>query len=619
MKKIDAYHGVLGKVSNPAEYVGGELYEIQKDKADVSVRFAFVFPEIYSIGMSNLGMRILYESLNRCPDIWCERVFAPAPDMSEKMREHGIPMTALESGDRLTDFDIVATTLQYELCYPTALHVFDLAGIPLYARERGEDMPILVAGGPCTYNPEPVAEFYDIFSIGEGESALVELGLLYKKMKDEGSYSKTAFLHEAAKLRGFYVPSLYDVSYLPDGRIERYTPRYDDIPTRITKRIVENLDEAPYPTRPVLPYSETVHDRIVLELYRGCIRGCRFCQAGMVYRPIREKSPALLCEQARRLYENTGYDEISLISLSTSDYSQISELTDGLLSWTDEKNVSLSLPSLRIDSFTEELMRKISGVRRGGITFAPEAGSQRMRDVINKNVCEQDLLRAVSIAYSFKKESVKLYFMQGLPTETYTDLDGIADLASKAVGAFYQLPKEKRGRSVKVTVSVSAFVPKPFTAFQWEAQDSLEVMKQKQQYLREKITDRKIVYHWHDAEVSRVEGIISRGDRRLAPVFVMAAREGSAYSAWSEYFDYGKWMDYFARAGIDPDFYSCRVRSLDEVLPWDIIDCGVTKAYLRSERRKAYAEETTPSCAEHCSGCGADQLGGNTKWCKKKS
>ena len=618
MKKIDAYHGVLRQVTNPGEYVGGELYEIQKDKADVSVRFAFVFPEIYSIGMSNLGMRILYESLNRQPEIWCERVFAPAPDMREQMLTHGIPMTALESGDPLTDFDIVATTLQYELCYPTALSVLDLAGIPLYASERGEEYPILVAGGPCTYNPEPVAAFYDVFSIGEGEGALVELSLLYKKMKESGEYTKAAFLHEAAKLGGFYVPSLYDVCYNEDGTIKEFVAKYDDIPRRITKRIVEDLDAAPYPMNPVIPYSETVHDRIVLELYRGCIRGCRFCQAGMVYRPIREKSSETLCRQAKCLYENTGYDEISLISLSTSDYSQIEDLTDELLSWTDEKNVSLSLPSLRIDSFTEELMRKISGVRRGGVTFAPEAGTQRMRDVINKNVTEEDLLRAVTIAYSFKKESVKLYFMQGLPSETNEDLDGIADLASKAVGAFYRLPKEKRGRSVKVTVSVSAFVPKPFTAFQWEAQDSLSVMQEKQRYLRSRITDRKIVYHWHDAEVSRIEGVLSRGDRRLAPALVAAAREGMAYAAWSEHFSYDKWIEIFDRLGIDPDFYACRARSLDEVLPWDIIDAGVTKSYLVRERERAYAEKTTPSCAEHCNGCGADRLGGKTKWCKNQ-
>ena len=608
--------GILKSVTKPGRYTGGEFGQILKDKRDVSVRFAFCFPDTYEIGMSNLGVRILYEALNRVPYVWCERVYAPWVDMDAKMKEYGIPLTAHESGDAVVDFNIVAFTLQYELCYTTALHMLSLAGIPLYSRDRGEDAPIILGGGPCAYNAEPLADFFDIFSIGEGEEALVELCALYDEMKKSGTYTRKGFLRAAARLEGFYVPSLYEVTYHEDGTIKEYRPLYDDVPKKVKKRIIADLDTAPYPEKLVMPYIETVHDRIVLEVNRGCIRGCRFCQAGMVYRPIREKSPETLCHLAKCLYENTGYDEISLISLSISDYSEIVKLTDSLLDWTDEKHVSLSLPSLRIDSFSEELMKKVSSVRTGGITFAPEAGTQRLRDVINKNVGEEDLLRAVGIAFKNGKNNVKLYFMNGLPTETTEDVEGIAALASKVVHRFYQTPERNKARPVSVTVSVSCFIPKPFTPFQWEAQDTLESLKAKQEHLRECITDRKIRYNWHDAEVSRVEAVFARGDRRLSKALALAVEEGMMFDAWDECFSYEKWMDVFSRAGVDPDFYANRAFGLDEWLPWDVIDIGVSKEFLKRERARAYDAVTTPACSEHCSGCGANKLGGKNRWCK---
>ena len=608
--------GILKSVTKPARYTGGEFGQIIKSKADVSVRFAFCFPDTYEIGMSNLGVRILYEALNRVPYVWCERVYAPWVDMDEKMREYGLPLTAHESGDRVCDFDIVAFTLQYELCYTTVLRMLKLSGIPLLSSERTEDDPIILGGGPCAYNAEPIADFFDIFSIGEGEEALPELCALYEEMKKNGTYTREDFLRRAARIEGFYVPSLYEVSYYEDGTIKEYTPRFADVPGKVKKRIIADLDTAVYPEKLVMPYIETVHDRIVLEVNRGCIRGCRFCQAGMVYRPVREKSPERLCHLAKCLYENTGYDEISLISLSISDYSRVSELTDMLLEWTDEKHVSLSLPSLRIDSFSEELMKKVSSVRTGGITFAPEAGTQRLRDVINKNVGEEDLLRAVGIAFKNGKNSVKLYFMNGLPTETLEDVEGIATLAGKVVHRFYQTPERNKARPVSVTVSVSCFIPKPFTPFQWEAQDTLENLKAKQEHLRECITDRKIRYNWHDAEVSRIEAVFARGNRRLSKALLLAAEENMMFDAWDEMFSYEKWLDVFARAGIDPAFYANRPFGLDEWLPWDVIDCGVTKQFLKRERERAYAEKTTPPCSEHCSGCGANQPGGKYRWCK---
>ena len=607
---------VLKSVTKPGRYIGGEYNAIKKDKAAVTCRFAFCFPDTYEIGMSNLGVRILYETLNRNPDVWCERVYAPWTDMQEKMEEYSIPLATVESGDPLSEFGIVAFSLQYELCYTAALNMMKLAGYPLFASERDEDAPVFIAGGPCVYNPEPVADFFDLINIGEGEEVLSEITELYVKMKKDGSYTKTAFLREASHIEGVYIPSLYDVSYNDDGTIAAFAPKYPDVPAKIKKRIVADLDKAPYPEKLVMPYIETVHDRIVLEVYRGCIRGCRFCQAGMVYRPIREKSPETLCKLAKCLYENTGYDEISLISLSISDYSQLPELTDKLLSWTDDEHVSLSLPSLRVDSFSDDLMKRVSSVRTGGLTFAPEAGTQRLRDVINKNVTEEDLMRSVGIAFRGGKSGVKLYFMNGLPTETLEDIEGIADLAQKVVYEYYKLPKPERPRGVSVTISVACFVPKPFTPFQWEAQDSYESLVEKQRHLAECITDKKIRYTYHDAKVSRVEAILARGDRRVGKAIARAVELGANLEAWDEFFDYDRWMQSFADAGLDPDFYTTRGFGEDEILPWDMIDIGVTKAFLLRERKNAYAEKTTPSCAEQCSGCGANKLGGKNRWCK---
>ena len=607
---------VLKSVSKPGRYIGGEFNSVIKNKDEVKVRFAFCFPDTYEIGMSNLGVRILYDVLNKDGSVWCERVYAPWTDMKEKMEEYSIPLSAVESGDPLDKFDLVAFSLQYEMCYTTTLAMLKLAGFPIWAKDRAEDCPIIIGGGPCVYNSEPVAEFFDLINVGEGEEVLLEICHLYERMKNDGSYTRSAFLREASHINGVYIPSLYDVSYNEDGTIKEYKPLYDDVPTKIKKRIIEDMDKAPYPEKLVMPYIETVHDRIVLEVYRGCIRGCRFCQAGMVYRPIREKSVETLCKQAKCLYDNSGYDEISLISLSISDYSQLPELTDNLLEWTDASHVSLSLPSLRIDSFSEELMKKVSSVRTGGITFAPEAGTQRLRDVINKNVSEEDLMRSVGIAFRGGKSNVKLYFMNGLPTETDEDIVGIAGLAKKVVDQYYAMPKPERPKGLGVTVSVSCFVPKPFTPFQWEKQDTFDELIRKQALLKSAITDRRIKYAYHDAKVSFIEAVLARGDRRLAPAIAYLADKGVMLDAWDEFFNYDLWIEAFEKCGIDPAFYTSRGFGLDEVLPWDIIDIGVTKAFLRRERDKAYEGKTTPSCAEHCSGCGANKLGGKNRWCK---
>ena len=583
----------------------------------MKLRVAFCFPDTYEIGMSNLGVRILYGALNQLDNVWCERVYAPWPDMEEQMRKNDIPLFALESKDSVRDFDIMAISLQYELCYTTAVNMIDLAGLPIYAKDRTEDMPVILGGGPCAYNAEPVADFFDIFSIGEGEESLVELAKLYIEMKENGSYTKSAFLREASHLKGFYVPSLYNVEYNEDGTIRLFEPKFEDVPAKVEKRVVEDLNTSYFPLKPIMPYIETVHDRIMLETFRGCIRGCRFCQAGMVFRPVREKSAEVLNKQAKAIYENTGYTEISLTSLSISDYSCLHEATDLLLEWTNPKKVNLSLPSLRADSFTKELMRKVSSIRSSGLTFAPEAGTQRLRDAINKNLYEEDLMNAVRLAFEGGKSQVKLYFMNGLPTETYEDIEGISVLAKHVVDEFYKMPSRPK-KPVSVTVSVSCFVPKPHTPFQWEPQNSLEELRHKQMLLGEKITDKKIKYNWHEAKVSRLEAVFSKGNRKLSGAIAEAVKRGMRFDAWDEYFSYDKWMDVFNYCNIDPDFYATRRMSYDEILPWDVIDIGVNKSFLISESKKAYENITTPNCKEKCSGCGANKLGKELTWCPKK-
>lgn len=607
----------ITKVQKPGRYTGGEPGSVYKNKEDVSLRVAFCFPDTYEIGMSNLGMRILTGVLNEMNGVWCERVFAPWIDMEKEMREHGVPLFAHESGDNVRDFDIAAFTLQYELCYTTALNMMDLAGIPLRREERGDEYPVILAGGPCAYNPEPMADFIDIFSIGEGEEALPSLCSLYIDMKEKGTYTKDAFLREASHIEGFYVPGLYNVSYNENGTVKAIEPKYEDVPKTVRKRIVRDVDRAYVPTNPVLPVIETVHDRITLEVFRGCIRGCRFCQAGFVTRPVREKSPDTLAAQAREIADNSGYDEISMCCLSISDYSKVNTFTDKLLEWTDDERINLSLPSLRADSFTKELMQKISTVRSSTLTFAPEAGSQRLRDVINKNVTEADILRAAGVAFAAGKNQVKLYFMNGLPYENDEDVVGIGKLAKTVIEEYFKTPGVNRKRQPQVTLSVACFIPKPFTPFQWERQNTAEELEKKQKLLLSSITDRKIKCNYHDAKVSRLEAVFARGNRKLGAALEEAVKRGMSFDAWEEIFDYDKWMDVFCATGIDPAFFANREMADDEILPWDMIDCGVSKSFLIRERHKAREAATTPSCKERCSGCGANCLAApeECRWC----
>ncbi len=601
----DRYAELLKNVEKPGRYVGGELHSDWKDPSEVDTRICFCFPDSYEIGMSNLGMRILIGCMNRMDGVFCERSYAPWPDMESQLVEHNVPLYALESGDPLGDFDMVMFTLQYELCYTNVLNMLKLSGIPMYASERGSGYPLIVAGGPCSYNPEPLADFVDVFSIGEGEEALPELVELYRQCRKEG-LPKEEFLYRASRLEGFYVPSLYTPEYGEDGKLSAFRPNREGVPAKVRKRIIEDLDHVYFPESSPVPYLDVVHDRVMLEVFRGCIRGCRFCQAGMVYRPYRDKSPENLDACARASVANTGYSEISLTSLSISDYPRLPELIDKLLSWTEPKRVGLSLPSQRIDAFYEELMTKVMSVRKSGLTFAPEAGTQRLRDVINKNITEEEILSACGKAFDGGRNTLKLYFMNGLPTETDEDVKGIALLAQKIVDLFYSV--KRSGRSVGVTVSVSCFVPKPFTPFQWDAQDSLEELERKQMLLRGEIRSRKIDYKYHDARVSRLEAVFAKGDRRLGEALAEAVRRGQRFDAWDEYFDYDRWMKIFDVCGIDPAFYANRQLSEDELLPWDFIDIGVTRQFLLHEREKSRRGETTPDCRTKCSGCGAVTL-----------
>ena len=599
---------ILPLVQKPGRYIGGELNSVVKDKTQVKLRYAFCFPDTYEIGMSHLGMKILYSIANERKDIWCERVFAPWHDMEEQMRKNDILLYALESGDAIKNFDLIGFTLMYELSFSNVLNMLDLAGLPVRAADRKSLTPIVVGGGPCACNPEPMAEFFDVFSLGEGEEMYEPFFDLLEECKKNKS-SKEEFLRRVSKLDGFYVPSLYDVRYNADKTIKSVTPK-DGAPEKITKQIVSDFDKVRYPQKFVVPFVEVVHDRVVHEILRGCIRGCRFCQAGFIYRPIREKSPETINSQCRGLCDATGYDEISLSSLSTSDYTQLESLLDKLLSWTIPEKINIALPSLRVDNFSDELMEKLNKVRRSGLTFAPEAGTQRLRDAINKNVTEDEVLRTSRKAFSGGWTAVKLYFMLGLPTETMEDVAGIADLAQKVVDEFYKNPDKPKGKGVQVSISVASFVPKPFTPFQWEPQDTREMLLEKQAHLLSCVKTRKVSVSYHKVEISFLEGVFARGDRKLSAVIEYAWRHGCKFDGWDDSFKFETWLEAFEQCGIDPLFYTSRKREFNEILPWDHLDYGIRKEFLIAENKKAHESETTPHCRIKCAGCGANRLNG---------
>lgn len=599
---------LLQSVEKPARYTGGELNSVMKDPREVDIRFAFCFPDTYEVGMSHLGMRILYSLLNQREDTYCERVFAPWTDMEGKMRENNIPLFSLETREPVGNFDFVGFTLQYEMSYTNVLNMLDLAGIPLLRTDRKEGDPFVCAGGPCAYNPEPLADFVDFFMMGEGEEIVQEVMDTYASWKKE-SVSRDAFLNKIVGIEGVYIPGFYDVSYHEDGTIKAVEPLKKEYPQRIRKRIIKDMDHVFYPEKIVVPYVSIIHDRIMLELFRGCSRGCRFCQAGFIYRPVRERTPARLREMAQKLENSTGYEEITLTSLSTSDYSGLPQLTSELIGEMEPRKVNLALPSLRIDSFSLDLMEKAQKVRKSGLTFAPEAGTQRLRDVINKGVTEENLLDSVGLAFRGGWNGVKLYFMIGLPYETMKDVEGIATLGLKVVDEYFRVPKEQRNRGLEVTISTSSFVPKPFTPFQWEPQDSMDELRTKQRFLKDRIKDRHLRYNWHDPELSLLEAVFARGDRRTGKVLLRAWERGCRFDSWGEHFKFDEWLKAFEDCGIDPAFYANRRRGQEEVFPWDHIDIGVSKKYLLREKLRAQRGEVTPNCMTSCSGCGVTSFG----------